>query len=166
MVGTLLNSRKDHEEAIRAWMNAVTADGGIDRYDDLHVDRIDADWKVRNSWVSAGLESFEIAVSIRDSDASNLVVVLAFSLESDKFLKGVNFRTRKELESNFHATPPSLYLFRPGTEFWTQTAPQMRVEKVDWEALFGDNHPIRKCLYMEFKRHRSEDYTRSLFVAG
>jgi hypothetical protein len=166
MVGTLLNSRKDHEKVIRVWMETIARDGGVDRYDDLHVDRIDADWKARKSWVSAGLESFELAVGIRDADKGDLVVVLAFSLDSDEFPKGLNFHTLEELEGEFHATPPSLYLFRPGTEFWTQTAEHVCVEDVDWISLFGRNHPVRKCLYMEFKRHGSDDYTRSLFVAG
>ena len=40
-------------------MIAVVSHGGLDRYDDLHVDQIDPNWKARAFWVSAGLESLE-----------------------------------------------------------------------------------------------------------
>jgi hypothetical protein len=166
MAGILQSSRKNHEDIIRAWMETIAKDGGIDRYDDLHVDRIDAYWKLQEHWVSAGLESFELAVRIRDAEKSDLTVVLAFSLEPSEFPKGLNVKTLEELEGNFDATPPSLYLFRPGTEFWTQTTKYVRVDDINWQSLWGDNHHIKKCLYMEFKRPTSEDYTRSIFVAG
>lgn len=167
MVGTSLSNRKNHHETvIRAWMDTIAGDGGIDRYDDLHVDRIDDYWKAKNLWVPAGLESFELAVGIRDAEKSDLTVALAFPLESSEFPKRLSFKTREDIERNFNATPPSLYLFRPGTEFWTQTAEYVYVENVDWRSLLGSNHLIKKCLSMEYKRSISEDYTRSIFVVG
>jgi len=167
MVGIPLSSRKNHHEiVIRTWMDTIARDGGIDRYDDLHVDQIDDHWKAQNLWVSAGLESFELAVGIRDAEESDLTVALAFPLESGEFRKRLSFQTREELERNFDATPPSLYLFCPGTEFWTQTAQYVNVEDVDWKSLFGSNNSIKKCLYMEYKRPTSEDYIRSVFVVG
>lgn len=167
MVGTPLSSQKNHHETvIRAWMDTIARDGGIERYDDLHVDRIDEHWKSQKNWISAGLESFELAVSIRDTEKSDLTVALAFPLESDEFPKRPNFRTHDELEKNFDVTPPSLYLFRPGTEFWTQTAEYVHVEDVDWKSLLGSNHPIKNCLYMEHRRPTSGDYIRSVFVIG
>ena len=166
MDGTNLNKLKNHEATIRNWINAIVRDGGIERYDDLHVDRIDNEWRTRESWISASLQSFELAVGIRDEAKMDLSVVLAFSLESGELPTGVNFNNAEELKKNFHVTPPSLYLFRPGAEFWKQTAEQMIVKDIDPLLLFDASPLIKKCVYMEFKRHDSEDYTRSLFVVG
>jgi hypothetical protein len=170
MVGALPSSRKDHEEAIRVWMDTIVRDGGIDRCDDLHVDQIDACWKAPRFWVSAALESFELAVGIRDAGKSNFSVVLAFSLESDELPKGINFHRVDELEENFNATPPSLYLFRPGTEFWARVSGELTaediVEEVDARSIFGSNPFIEKCIYMELRQPKYNEYTRKLFVAG
>jgi hypothetical protein len=166
MAGTYLNNRKNHEETIRRWVNAIVRHGGIERYDDLHIDQIDSTWRPKEFWVSAALQSFELAVRIRDETKMDLSVVLAFSLESDERPKGINFNNSEGLKRNFHVTPPSLYLFRPGTEFWAPVAEQMTVEEVDPVPLFGASPVIKRCIYMEFKRPDSEDYTRSLFVVG
>jgi len=165
MVGTRPNKLKAHEEAIRTWMETIVRGGGVDRYDDLHVDQIDSDWKAPKSWISAALESFELAVGIRNEIAAALSVVLAFSLQSGESPLGVNFNNAEELRHNFHVTPPSLYLLRPGTEFWTQQAEQVAVQNLDPLQLFTASS-VRKCIFMEFKRHGSEDYTRSLFLVG
>src|SRR6202789_3579884 len=149
MVGTHLNRLKNHEETIRAWMNTVVAkNGSVDHYDDLHIDQIDATWKARALWVPAALESFEHAVRIRDADRSNLSVVLAFSLESEEYARGLDFKNLEELEKEFHVTPPSLYLFRAGTEFWTQTAEYVDIKDVDWAPIFSNNEFIKRCVYM------------------
>ena len=71
-------------------------------------------------------------------------VQLAFSLQSGEERKGVNFRTRAELESEFIRTPPSLYLLRPEQEPRSQTGESrakagirdMVLEKID-AAIFG-----------------------------
>jgi hypothetical protein len=36
---------------IEGWMRMVLATGGIERYDDLHIDQIDPAWRGRESWV-------------------------------------------------------------------------------------------------------------------
>lgn len=74
MVGTPLSSRKNrHEYTIRTWMDSIARDGDIDRYDDLHVDRIDDHRKAQSLWVSAGLESFELAVGMRNEEPIDAV---------------------------------------------------------------------------------------------
>jgi hypothetical protein len=57
----------DHREAIQSWFNSAIYEGGIDRYDDLHVDQIDPDWNHRSTWITAALESFQTALEVRDN---------------------------------------------------------------------------------------------------
>src|SRR5258706_7110510 len=130
MDGVLLSSK--HREVIRSWMTASARDGGISRHDDLHIDQIDRAWKSREQWIPAALSSYEVALEIRDEQKCDLSVVLAFSLQSGEYPRRLVPHSHSELEASLHATPPSLYLFRPGTEFWTEEADQKTVEGIDW----------------------------------
>jgi hypothetical protein len=165
-----------HVKVIQSWFDSTVNNGGIDRYDDLHVDQIDSEWKSRGKWLTSALESFESALQMRDADVCNrhLIVVLAFALRSNERPQGVTFHNREELEEAFSSTPPSLYLFRPGGEFWTQ-AEQSKGDKVNDDLviralspseLFGEMPENIKCIYMEYMRAGDEEYSRDLFLAG
>jgi hypothetical protein len=165
-----------HRAVVQSWFDSAINNGGIDRYDDLHVDQIDSDWKPRSKWIASALESFEMALEVRDADVGNqhLTVVLAFALESDVHPQGMTFHNREELEKAFCSTPPSLYLLRPGDEFWTQ-AEESKGDKVSDDLvintlsaseLFGEMPENIKCIYMEYMRKDDEEYSRDLFLAG
>jgi hypothetical protein len=165
-----------HRAIIQSWFDSAISDAGIDRYDDLHVDQIDSAWKPRSKWIASALESFEMALEVRDADVGNqhLTVVLAFALEPKVRPHGITFHSRAELEKAFCSTPPSLYLFRPGGEFWTQ-AEESRGDKVNDDLviktlsaseLFGKMSAKIKCIYMEYMRTGDDEYSRELFLAG
>jgi hypothetical protein len=61
-----------HKEIIQTWFESAIHEGGIDRYDDLHINQIDAAWKPRSKWVEAALESFETALKVRNRDSGNM----------------------------------------------------------------------------------------------
>jgi hypothetical protein len=154
-------------------MCAIIADGGIDRYDELHIDRIDRRWKTPDLWVPAGLRVYELALTIRDQSEFPFSVELAFSLQSGEQRRGVNFRTRAELESEFDRSPPSLYLLRPDQEPWSQTEESlvkagirdMVLEKID-PAILGTPLRSKGCYYLEFKYESESEYSRSVLVTG
>ena len=161
---------------IQSWFDSVTVRGGIDRYDDLHVDQIDSAWKPRSKWIASALDSFQMALEIRNADVGfqYLVVVLAFALEPIARPRGVTFHNRAELEKDFCSTPPSLYLFRPGGEFWARDE-ESRGDKVNDDfvikdlsaaELFGKVPEGTKCIYMEYIRTGDDEYSRDLFLAG
>ena|SRR5271157_2556122 len=165
-----------HRAVIQSWFDSAINDGGIDRYDDLHVDQIDSEWKPRNKWMVSALKSFEIALELRSANVSSqhLTVVLAFALESDVQPQGITFHNREELEKAFCSTPPSLYLFRPGGEFWTQVEDSkggkvnddLVIKTLIASELFGEMPENIKCIYMEYKRTGDEEYSRDIFLAG
>jgi hypothetical protein len=78
------------------------------------------------------------------------------------------------LEKAFCSTPPSLYLFRPGGEFWTQAegskgdkvSDDLVINTLSASGLFGDMPEKIKCIYMEYMRTGDEEYSRDLFLAG
>jgi hypothetical protein len=94
-------------------MLATISNGGIDRLDDLHVDDIDENWKLRANWISASIRAYELAVRLQSNLALSVKVALAFSL-----LDGMDqrFDTEEEFERQLDWSPPSLYLFRAGNQ--------------------------------------------------
>jgi hypothetical protein len=169
MAGNYLNNIIEHESRIRSWMVAVTKDGGIDRYDDLHLDRIERSWKDPKAWIPAGLHAFDLALKIRDQEQLCLSVVLGFSLKSAIEPQGFKFRVVADIEDEFAATPPSLYVFRPGQEPWIRAGrgsenQDVVVQKID-PAVFRMPLRIKACLYFEFTSG-TEEYYRSILFAG
>ncbi|HYL85562.1 MAG TPA: hypothetical protein VE263_15105 [Candidatus Angelobacter sp.] len=165
-----------HKEIIQSWFNSAVHEGGIDRYDDLHIDQIDAAWKPRSKWIAAAVESFETALEVRDdySSDTHLTIVMAFALASELHPLGVTFQNRSELEDAFSSTPPSLYLFREGGEFWTQAQElsgkrinhDLVIKALNASELFGKMRKAVKCIYMEYLRIGDEEYSRDVFLAG
>lgn len=95
-------------------MLETVTNGGIERLDDLHVDRIDDDWKQRAAWVAAGVTAYPLAVRICADLGLDVTVGLAFSLLDAKDDSLETFETQKEFESQLDWSPPSLYLFKAG----------------------------------------------------
>ncbi len=104
------------DHTIRTWMLSIVRDGGIARFDDLHIDRIDASWKARQRWIEGALEAYRIALGVRADLGLQLSVAITFSLESAEHRRGIDFTTPAELEERFDRTPPPLYLFELGRE--------------------------------------------------
>jgi hypothetical protein len=164
-----------HDRVIRKWFESVLSEGGIDRYDDLHIDQIDRSWKAPAKWIAAALSSFRAAEQLRNklSSPDRPSVVLAFALKAADYPIGVTFRGREELESSFSATPPSLYLFRPGREFWHEAEEYatrmgknvLYITQLAPSSFFPDLSSDVKCIYMEFLREGDDEYTRDLFLA-
>lgn len=151
-----------HEEIIAQWMLATANNGGVSRFDDLHVDDIDAGWKGREKWIEAGLASLRIAICARNLNKLTFVVGLGFSLESRDQPSGVDFHSREEFRGKIDCSPPSLYLFRRGEEPSAQTG--CIVQQIDPSIVgaTGDLH----CYFLEFRQQDENEYCRSVFVEG
>jgi hypothetical protein len=155
---------EERESRIQNWITEVLSGGGIDQYDDLHLNQIDGEWAGKEHWLQGGLEAYRIAVRLRNSQAPNLKVVLAYSLNTSEIPQGVNFGTTEALQSQLDWSPPSLYLFHRGREPWTQ--PVDKAVCLNAESLFGSPLESVECYYVEFKQPGSSEYLRSVFLAG
>ena len=132
---TAMTGEANRRVAIEKWMLSIVKDGGVERYDDVHIDRIDPQWKTADSWVDGGLEAFRVAVSVRDRYALSLSVILAFRLEEKDGGRGA-------ATSGFslsRITPPSIYLFPEGEEPWSREYDASYVvTAVDPRPIIGD----------------------------
>jgi len=161
------------ESIIESWMHTIIRDGGIDRHDDLHIDKINACWKDKNTWILAGLHVFDLALNIRDREQLPVSVVLGFALKSGIQPRHVNFRATVDLERELGETPPSLYLFRLGQEPWIETelmktedrVGDATIEKIN-SGVFGSFLRTKGSFYFEFRALIDEEYSRSILIAG
>ena len=161
---TLANNRK-HEEAIERWMLTIVDDGGVARFDHLHIDKIDPAWKHRPHWIERGLEAFRVAKILRDRNGLPFTVALAFSLTSGNRPCGIDFRTRKELEQRLDSSPPSLYLFHRGEEPRNQMPPDNLAQYLN-HSMFAIQEAEVGCYYLEFLQQDADEYCRSVFIEG
>jgi hypothetical protein len=161
-----VNEEDKHRENIQNWMLSIIRDGGIRRYDDLHVDAIDKSWSDKSKWVAAGFQALKVAIALRDSLRIDFSVVLGFSLDPMAAGCGARYQDEKILEENLNWMPPSLYLFERGREPWTEIeVPIPNVDKVIVDRSQEASRPwIKYWSYMEFQR--DNEPLRSVFVAG
>ncbi|HET9130350.1 MAG TPA: hypothetical protein VFO86_05340 [Terriglobia bacterium] len=64
----------ERESIIRRWMRSTVGADGIEKYDDLHIDLIDATWNQKNLWIEGGLDAFQLAVEVRNDECPKLIL--------------------------------------------------------------------------------------------
>jgi hypothetical protein len=159
---------------IENWMLSSLKNHGYDRYEDLHIDRINQAWKPRDSWFEGGLEAFRLAVDIRNQHAPGFSIVLTLALAAGNTPRGANFQTLEEIKAQLAASPPSLYLFQKGKEPWTKTglrdsgvvADEIVVENMSHNNALKRLAQTISCYYMEFRQIEFNEYSRAIFVTG
>jgi hypothetical protein len=170
---TTMPLKPSSEEVIERWMLTIVTDGGVTRFDDLHIDEIDEQWKDRSLWVSAGLEAYRIAVALRNRHQLPFVVALGFSLEGGPESQGMDFHTPAEFAERLDWSPPSLYLFHP------DRTPCAGAQMPGDQNSPGDGGTIQdlnpgifgvevtaETYSLAFKGQGSQDNLRSVFVEG
>lgn len=173
MDGSFQNRNHKYEEIIESWMRTIVRDGGITRYDDLHIDRIDHKWKSPNLWIPAAFHVHDLAVNICNRCKIEFLVAIAFSLKASEKPTGIDFYTRREFEARFDQTPPSLYLFQRGMEPWIDVeviADRSSDKNIFAQkmatAVFGSLATQKDCWYMQFRHDNVKGYSRSVFVTS
>jgi hypothetical protein len=151
------------EDVIERWMMKITIDGGVDRFDDLHIDEIDSNWEDNGLWVEGALEAFRMAIRVRDRNRMPFSVGLGFSLVSRETVMGINFQTKEEFRAQLDWSPPSLYLFHQGDEPRTQSE-SANVQLLD-PSILGVADRAR-LYYLEFRQDGASEYYRSVFIEG
>lgn len=166
-------------QAIEKWLLTVTRNGGIERFDDLHIDKIDTNWKFKalkskSIWIDGGLKAFRIALELRQEHGLSYAVLLKFSLRSGEKIRGIDFHSRDELAAQLNRTPPSLYLIDAVENSWARLPSQVREDLARGTAirkelnpdLFETPVPVKKCYYSENRYSADEEYARAVYLEG
>ena len=135
-----VGSAKEHSNAIEEWMRMILATGGVERFDDLHVDQIARQWETRESWLHASSEALSLAYPVWQSIAPGKTLALMCSLSSEPNQNPPE--SVDELITQIDWSPPSLYLFEPGSEPWS--SPRVQVSHL------GELFANCTCLLMHF----------------
>ena len=142
---------------IEGWMRMVLRTGGIERFDDLHIDKIDPAWGGRESWIEGSSKAIDLAKELKANIAPDKTLALMCSLTND----GNEFiapRSPDELSEQINWTPPSLYLFDAGNEPWGDTG---TVTVIPTVRMFTG---CTECFVMEFSTENEKEFRRA-FVA-
>jgi hypothetical protein len=142
---------------IEDWMRMVLATGGIERFEDLHIDRIDPAWRGRDSWLKASSDALNLAKELKKSIAPEKTLVIMCALISEDCELALP-RSPTELSEQIDWTPPSLYLFDPRNEPWVDSGTVTITPTV---RMFP---ACSECFVMEFKT-KQENELRRTFVA-
>jgi hypothetical protein len=170
----MMSCGSNRDEIIQSWINTVVQEGERGRGHELHVDQIDRLWELESTWVSAALESFDIACRIRDGIRSDTkwTVIVGFFLTSESYPLGMGFHNRQEMEQVLSDIPPALFLWPTGDEFWIRVgaskngADNSTVKILNAGDFFGAKHEMFKSIFLETIWSGREDYLRVFYVAG
>lgn len=161
---------QDRVRVIEQWTTRVTQDGGIDRYDDLHLDAIDPEWRQREHWGSAGSSAFQSAVAIRNNLRLPLIVGLGMSLRDD--VLGLLHEVKlADLMADVGSSPPSLYLFRRGKEPGNDLIAAIHDGRVGADCASSEFVAIdvpdaKSGVFLRFKQSGCDEHATSVFILG
>jgi hypothetical protein len=166
-----MNSNPQYRErAIEQWMTQISRDGGIARYDDLHLDAIDQLWRKRELWEEASRWAFQFGIDSRDRLNLPFTLGLGMSLRPDSITPANGIRL-EELIACVDWTPPSLYLFYPGEEPGSDLRRAIDASRVEADGISASFIPIdvpaaKAGWFLRFKLSGSDEYTTSAFLLG
>jgi len=162
-----MNEHDGYKQIIEKWILSIMNGNGIERFEDLHIDRIDSRWKDRSLWIEKGVQVLKLAAAIRDDRGLSLTVALAFSLIATNEVSGIDFNDISELEKLLDWSPPSIYLFHLGEEPWASRGQREGdaglLTKFDCSK-FGVFEVAKACHYFEFKQDDTGAISRSVFL--
>jgi hypothetical protein len=148
---------KARRSVVENWMRMVLATGGIERFDDLHIDQIDPAWRDRESWVEGCSNALTLARELKETIAPEKTLVIMCGLTRDD-REVAPPRSPTELAVQMDWTPPSIYLFDSDNEPWVDSG---RVKVTLTASMFPASS---ECFVMDFNTEE-HDEPRRTFVA-
>jgi len=148
-------------ERIQRWMQQCIEQRGYSRFDDLHIDVIDAEPAPREKWLSASLKALREAVQVRDEHCWPFTVALGMSLVNAATPRGPSFARLDDIANELDWSPPSLYLFEQDDDSWLggdesrELGAQYRPVDV----------PTARAFLREWYHKQDHEYRRSFWLA-
>lgn len=149
-------------EKIRVWMAGVIEHRSYERYEDLHLDKIDPAYREPSTWLSAGATCLDAAIAIRDANRWPYAVALGMSLKAGPGRIGRNFNRYAGVASGLDWTPPSLYLFPRDDRSWLG-GPGLEELGPEYRA---PTSAANQAFFREWYDANDQEYRRSLWFVG
>jgi len=151
----MINSR------IADWFDHVVTTGGYKRFEDLHVDDMDSEYRRRDRWIDGAIAGLNAAAKVRDLRQAPFTVAAGFALLSNPQRVGLSAQVLRDVQREFDFSPPSLYVFERKHEPWLTDE-----DFVEWNGQMyaGDAGPTHAYL-REWYDEDEELYHRSFWLA-
>lgn len=149
-------------EKIRIWMKEVIQHRSYERYDDLHLDKIDPAYAEPLTWLAAGAACLDAAITIRDGNSWPFSVALGVSLKAGPERIGRNFTDYEQVAGELDWTPPSLYVFPRGDPSWLG-GPELEELGPEYRA---PTTAATQAFFREWHDANDQEYRRSLWFVG
>lgn len=154
-----MHERQHQRQIIETWMLSNVRTGEFNRYDDLHIDQIDQQWRDRKTWIEGGVEALRLGVELRDKHQLEFTVALGCSLRVSASSPLGLPRRREDLTAQLDWSPPSLYLFPKRQEPWLDSGGTEILEELGESVSKGRSAKAPQFYYLEFTqggvKHRS-----------
>jgi hypothetical protein len=154
MVGHYQNKKKEYLVFLKVWVDKVIANRLWEKYNDLHIDKIDDLFIEKKYWISGSMFLFDSILSLIDKTKYDIFLVIPLSCSSCP-IKLNNFKL-KSLDKEFDITPPSFYLFPVGEKNYENTI------KLTKQVEIKDNNINFRVYYKE--EEENGEYYRTIYI--
>jgi hypothetical protein len=155
MDGQYLSKKKQYKKLLSDWIDYSIRNKSWEKYDDLHLDEIDFEFKQKSYWVEGSFFIYKIILSLIKSDLYSCLLVIPLSY-SDKETD-IEELTWNEIKRLFDLTPPSFYLFPNGEENYEET-----IKSLNFMERLSDDCACK--IYFKQEEEFEGEYNRSLYV--
>lgn len=119
MDGLYQNEKKNILVFLAKWVHQVISQRLWEKFVDLHIDEVDAEFKSPKNWIQGGVFLLVGIMSLIDKSKYEVILAIPLSCLTSESI--FDFKQLKELDRELDLTPPSLYLFPRGDKNFEQT---------------------------------------------
>lgn len=155
MDGQYLSKKEKYKKLLSDWVDNSIRNKSWIKYQDLHIDEIDSEFRQKSNWIDGSFFIYEIILSIIKPDLYSCLLVIPLSYSDTE--TNISQLTWNNMKVLLDLTPPSFYLFPIGEENYEETIKSL----IFLERLSED------CTYKVFFKQEEEfegEYNRSIYV--
>lgn len=119
MDGQYLSKKEQYKKFLSDWVDNSIRNKSWEKYQDLHIDEIDSEFKQRSNWIDGSFFIYKIILSIIKPDLYSCLLVIPLSYSDRE--TNISQLTWNNIKALLDLTPPSFYLFPNGEENYEET---------------------------------------------
>jgi hypothetical protein len=155
MDGQYLSKKELFRKFLSDWVDNSIRNQSWEKYQDLHLDEIDSEFRKQVNWIEGTFFIYEIILGIIKPNLYSCLVVIPLSYSVTE--TDINQLTWANIKTSLDLTPPSFYLFPNGEENYEETIKGL----ILLERLSNDSD------YKIFFKQEKEcvgEYNRSIYI--
>ncbi|MDR2206283.1 MAG: hypothetical protein LBE36_09045 [Flavobacteriaceae bacterium] len=155
MDGQYLSKKEQYKKFLSDWVDNSIRNKSWKKYQDLHIDEIDTEFRQKVNWIKGSFFIYEIILSLIKPDLYRCLLVIPLSYSDTE--TDIKQLTWDKIKTLFDLTPPSFYLFPNGEENYEETIKEL----IFLESLSNDYS--YKVFFKQDEEFKGE-YSRSIYI--